>query len=131
MTGAPNRLSYEGPKNFMKVVIPRNSRIPLMKESALTTKSDNQPAIHFSIYEGESSVANENNFLGKVCIEGISPASWGVPQFDVFFDIDANGILSVPAEEISTGQKKGIAINSDRRNFGGIEMVDYADETAS
>ncbi|KAM5555733.1 hypothetical protein ABKV19_023580 [Rosa sericea] len=117
-------VKYDGSKNFMEVMIPRNSRIPLMKKTRVTTNFDNQFKILFQVYEGESRVATNNNFLGEFCIEGISPAPQGVPKFDVCFDIDANGILSVYAEDKSTGKKKGITINSDRRNFGGIEMVD-------
>ncbi|XP_004306637.1 PREDICTED: heat shock cognate 70 kDa protein-like [Fragaria vesca subsp. vesca] len=115
---------YDGTKNFMEVVIPRNSRIPIMMKTCGTTCVDNQFTVCFPVYEGESSVAKNNNFLGEFCIEGLPPAPQGVPKFNVWFEIDANGILSVSAEDKSTGQKKGITINSDRRNFGGIEMVE-------
>ncbi|PRQ58552.1 putative Heat shock protein 70 family [Rosa chinensis] len=107
----------------MNVAIPRNSRIPIMRKISVRTHHDNEVEISFPIYEGESRIAKNNNFLAEFCIGGIYPAPRGVPKFDVCFDIDANGIWSVSAEETSTGRKKGITINSDRRNFEGIEKV--------
>ncbi|KAK9910125.1 hypothetical protein M0R45_034100 [Rubus argutus] len=108
----------------MNFVIPRNSRIPIKKKTRLTTAHDNQVAVSFQFYEGENSIPKNNNFLGEFFIEGISPAPKHVHEFYACFDIDANGILSFSAEDTSTGQKKGIAINSDRRNFGRIEKVE-------
>ncbi|KAM1819689.1 hypothetical protein ACFX15_001245 [Malus domestica] len=112
-------------KLYMNVVIPRNSRIPVMQKTSVTTVYDNQVSVGFPVYEGESSIAKNNNFLGKFTIDGIPPAPEGVPSFEVCFNIDANGILNVSAEDKSTGQKKGITIKSDSdiRNFEGIEKV--------
>ncbi|KAM1053860.1 hypothetical protein ACFX2I_001275 [Malus domestica] len=112
-------------KLFMNIVIPRNSRIPVMKKKFVTTVSDNQVSVDFPVYEGESSIAKNNNFLAEFTLDGIPPAPQGVPLFEVCFNIDANGILNVSAEDQSTGQKKGITIKSDSdiRNFEGIEKV--------
>ncbi|KAM1594952.1 hypothetical protein ACFX10_001303 [Malus domestica] len=112
-------------KLYMNVVIPRNSRIPVMKKTSVTTVYDNQVSVNFPVYEGESSIAKNNNFLAAFTLDGIPPAPKDVPSFEVCFNIDANGILNVSAEDKSTGQKKGITIKSDSdiRNFEGIEKV--------
>ncbi|KAM5556358.1 hypothetical protein ABKV19_023984 [Rosa sericea] len=108
-------------KQYMNVLIPRNSRIPIKKKHTFETIYDNQKSVGCAVYEGESRIAKQNNFLGNFSLAGLPPAPKGQAKFDVCFDIDANGILSVSAEDMSTGQKKGITINSDRRTFEGIE----------
>ncbi|KAM1708261.1 hypothetical protein TB1_001327 [Malus domestica] len=112
-------------ETFMTVVIPRNSRIPIKRNTTIVTRYDNQVTIKFPIYEGENTNTKNNNFLGQFKLEGIPPAPKGTAKFDVWFSIDANGILSVSAEDKSTGQRKGITIMSykDVRNFEGIEAV--------
>ncbi|ONH96103.1 hypothetical protein PRUPE_7G107800 [Prunus persica] len=99
---------------YMNVVIPRNSRIPVRKTTSVTTSYDYQESVNFSIYEGESSIAKNNNFLGEFTLHGIPPAPKHVPKFNVYFETDANGVLSVSAEDMSTGQKKGIKIKRER-----------------
>ncbi|VVA21823.1 Hypothetical predicted protein [Prunus dulcis] len=99
---------------FMNVVIPRNSRIPVRMTKTVTTRYDYQESVKFPIYEGENRIARDNNFLGEFTLHGIPPAPRHVPKFNVYFDMDANGVLSVSAEDMSTGQKKGIKINGDR-----------------
>ncbi|KAM5556350.1 hypothetical protein ABKV19_023978 [Rosa sericea] len=108
-------------EQYMSVVIPRNSRIPIKKKVTFITVIDNQKSIGFPVYEGESRIATQNNLLGDFSLDDIPLVPEGQAKFDVCFDIDANGILSVSAEDRSTGQKKGITINSDRRTFEGIE----------
>ncbi|KAI5318987.1 hypothetical protein L3X38_038695 [Prunus dulcis] len=98
----------------MNVVIPRNSRIPVRKTTSVTTSYDYQEPVNFSIYEGESSIAKNNNFLGEFTLHGIPPAPKDVPKFNVYFDMDANGVSNVSAEDMSTGQKKGIKIKRER-----------------
>ncbi|KAM1708266.1 hypothetical protein TB1_001332 [Malus domestica] len=97
----------------------------IKRNTTTVTLYDNQKSAWFPIYEGESTNTKENNFLGKFVLEGIPPAPKGAAKFDVCFSIDANGILSVSAEDKSTGQRKGITIMSDKdvRNFEGIELV--------
>ncbi|KAK9913507.1 hypothetical protein M0R45_037321 [Rubus argutus] len=97
-------------KLVMDVVIPRNSRIPVQEKTTLSTVFDNQVEVEFHIYEGEDKIAKNNNFLGQFSLCDIPPAPKEVPKFEICFDIDANGILSVSAEDMSTGQKKEITI---------------------
>ncbi|KAL6131452.1 hypothetical protein ACLB2K_069828 [Fragaria x ananassa] len=110
-------------KQYMSVVIPRNSRIPIKKKEIYVTVRDNQEEVDFPVYEGESRIPTQNNLLGTFSLDDIPPAPAGEAKFEVCFDIDANGILSVSAEDMSTGQKKGITINSAGRAFEGIESA--------
>ncbi|XP_062030295.1 heat shock cognate 70 kDa protein-like [Rosa rugosa] len=109
--------------NFMRIVIPRNTKVPVIKNRTFTTTCDNQVSVRCHIYEGESESTLDNNFLGEFRLRDIPPAPRGVPDFDVCFNIDANGILSVSAEDKSTGQKNGVTINSNRTTFEGIEKM--------
>jgi L1 cell adhesion molecule like protein len=108
--GVETAVLSTGDDHFMQVVIPRNTRVPIKMNVILWTTYDNQVEVVFGIYEGESSSTLDNNFLGKFVLYGIPPAPAGQARFDVWFDMDANGILSVSAQDISTGQKKGITI---------------------
>ncbi|CAN6710280.1 unnamed protein product [Malus baccata var. baccata] len=111
-------------ERIMSVVIPRNTRIPVkIIEKGFTTRYDNQRNVRCAIYEGESRMARDNNYLGEFTLNDIPPAPRHVPNFDVCFDIDENGILYVSAEDTSTGQKKGLTFNSDRRTCEGIETL--------
>ncbi|KAL6213110.1 hypothetical protein ACLB2K_012557 [Fragaria x ananassa] len=105
-------------RKHMNFLLPRHSSIPVMKKSTFTTVYDNQAAISFPVYEGESATPAENNFLGEFSLDDIPAALAGVPNFEVCFDIDANGILNVSAEDLATGRKKGITINMEKRSFG-------------
>ncbi|XP_050376539.1 heat shock cognate 70 kDa protein-like [Argentina anserina] len=124
LDATPVSLGVEvGAGNSMQIVIPRNTKIPVVKNWPLTTLYDNQVDVRFLIYEGESDTTLDNNLLGKFHLRGIPPAPKGVPDFNICFNIDANSILSVSAEDKSTGQKNGVTINSNRTTFVGIERM--------
>ncbi|XP_066385566.1 heat shock cognate 70 kDa protein-like [Miscanthus floridulus] len=94
----------------MSVVIPRNTAIPIKKTAPFTTLYDNQTAVSFRVYEGENASTKDNNLLGKFVLTDVPPAPQGVPGFDVTFDIDANGVMKVSAEDRDTGRKNSITI---------------------
>ena len=113
-------------EKYMNVAIPKNTRVSVTRRITLTTIEDNQKSITFPIYEGESKVAKENNFLGEVSLLNIPLAPKNVPRFSICFDIDASGILRVSAEDMTTEQRKETTINIDRRNLG-IENLSLGD----
>ncbi|CAN6301374.1 unnamed protein product [Urochloa humidicola] len=98
----------------MTVLIPRNTAIPTRKEKVFTTNSDNQTRVRIQVYEGESASTRENNLLGTFVLSGVELAPRCVPQINVAFDIDANGIMDVTAEDKTTGKRNKIVISNDR-----------------
>ncbi|KAJ4801134.1 Heat shock protein 70 [Rhynchospora pubera] len=98
---------------YMLLVVPKNNPIPTKMYTEMQTDHDNQTSIRFPIYEGESAETKYNNLLGEFTINGIDPAPKGAVKFDVWFDIDANGILSVSAQVKSTSIKNGIIIKQN------------------
>ncbi|XP_004308868.1 PREDICTED: heat shock 70 kDa protein II-like [Fragaria vesca subsp. vesca] len=101
--------------NSMCVVIPRNSRIPTTMKTIVCTLQDNQTSLSTPIFEGESPTASENNFLADFVINNVPPAPKGVAKYYICFDIDADGILCVSAENKLTGEKQGCTVISTRK----------------
>lgn len=128
---APLSLGVETAGGVMTNIIDRNSTIPTKKSQIFSTYADNQPGVSIQIYEGERKRVSENNCLGKFQLDGIPPAPKGVPQIEITFEIDANGILNVTAVEKGTGKQNKITITneSNRLSKEQIEkMVKQAEE---
>jgi molecular chaperone DnaK len=106
----PLTLAIETAGNIATPMIPRNTTIPTRKQQIFSTYSDNQPGVEIKVLQGERPMARDNKTLGTFHLDGIPPAPRGVPQIEVTFDIDANGILNVSARDLGTGKEQKISI---------------------
>merc|ERR1712213_270477 len=127
----PLSMGIETVGGVMSKLIPRNTVIPTQKSQVFSTAADNQATVTIKVYEGERAMTKDNHLLGSFDLTGIPPAPRGVPQIEVSFQIDSNGILQVSAQDKGSGSKNSITVTNDNERLTPEEIQKMVDDAAA